>query len=305
MNQIVLVSMSFTARLFSSQLLICVVSFAFLQPARGLLLAADKPGAATDDRRPGIKNSGWQPVFKQMAEDYRIAPADEPNRPYQLHLPPVFRWTQPVRGGDDGALFVWLDHGHLAAVGTIFAWPRADELRVVQHEFHSFCAGPINAVWRERTVWSPQKGVERTPVPEAPKPSDSASQRLRQMKTIAAGFSGNSVDPDGGRWELRLLSNPLYRYELEASDEALNETLDGALFTLTQGTDPEVLLVIEAARSADGYQWQYCCGRFSDYRLTVRYRDKEVWSVGPGNQSTPDEPYTWHVAEIRAKPESE
>lgn len=248
-----------------------------------------------------IKNSGWQPIFKTMAEDYRIAPVDEPNRYYKLHLPPVFRWTQPVRGGDDGAVFLWLDRGRAAAVGTIFAWPREDGLRVVQHEFHSFCSTPIKAVWRGHTVWSPTTGVELLPVPEAPMPGGTAPQRLRQIKAIAGGFTASSIDPDGGRWELRLLSTPLYRYSLEQTESVL----DGALFTLTQGTDPEVLLLIEAAATADGYQWRYCCGRFSDYRLQVRYRDKEVWSVGPGTRPTPNEPYTWYVAEQRPKPTAE
>jgi len=268
----------------------------------GSARAEDPPKSAQPAKAPsGIKNSLWQPIFKQMAEDYRISPADAPERLFKLQSKPVFRWTQPVRGGDDGAVFLWLDRGRVAAVGTIFAWPQADGLRVVQHEFHSFCAGPINAVWRGREVWSPSAGVERTPVPDAPTPAAGAPQRLRQIKAIASEFSGNSIDREDGRWELRLLSNPLYRYELEPTDEVL----DGALFTMTQGTDPEVLLLIEAARVGGGYQWQYCCGRFSDYRLQVRYQDKEVWSVGPGSKSTPREPYNWYVAERRPKPEAE
>src|SRR5215469_17413980 len=112
-------------------------------PARG---RADDPGEPAADDSPGIKNSLWQPVFRSMAEDYRISPADEPDRHFKLLLPPVFRWAQPVRGGDDGAVYVWLDGGRAAAVGTIFAWPQPDGLRVVQHEFHSFATGPINAV---------------------------------------------------------------------------------------------------------------------------------------------------------------
>jgi hypothetical protein len=234
-----------------------------------------------------------------MAEEYRISPTGHPDQQFKLLLPPVFRWTQPVRGGDDGALFVWLDGGRVMAVGTIFAWPQADGLRVVQHEFHSFAVGPMEAVWRDRGVWSPTKGVERTPVPEAPTPAGGASQRLRQMKTIAADFGGNSIDPDEGRWELRLLSNPLYRYSLDKADDVL----DGALFALAQGTDPEVLLLIEARRAKGGYEWQYCCGRFSDYRLQVRYRGKEVWSAG-SNTSTPGNVYTFYVAERRPRPEA-
>jgi hypothetical protein len=265
-------------------------------------LYAEDPArpASRADEPPAIKNSLWQPLFKQAAEDYRISPQDAPGRLFQLQAKPAFRWTQPVRGGDDGAVFLWLDGGRVAAVGTIFAWPQADGLRVVQHEFHSFSPGPINAVWRGKNVWSPTRGVARTPVPDAPAPASGAAQRLRQIKAMAAEFSGNSIDSEDGRWELRLLSNPLYRYALESTDDVL----DGALFTLTQGTDPEVLLLIEAVHVGDGYQWQYCCGRFSDYRLQVRYRDQEVWSVGPATQSTPQEPYGWHVAEIRPKPEA-
>jgi hypothetical protein len=278
-----------------------VIGFACLVSTTHCLGADDpKESGTRASDSPGIKNSYWQPIFQSMAEDYRISPAGHPDRQFKLLLPPVFRWTQPVRGGDDGALFVWLDGGRVMAVGTIFAWPQADGLRVVQHEFHSFAAGPIEAVWRDRNVWSPTKGVERMPVPEALTPAAGASQRLRQMKTIAADFSGNSIDPDDGRWELRLLSNPLYRYSPEKTDDVL----DGALFTLTQGTDPEVLLLIEASRANDGYQWKYCCGRFSDYRLQVRYQGKEVWSVGPGNTSTPSDVYTWHVAERRPRPEA-
>ncbi|HWB11424.1 MAG TPA: hypothetical protein VG826_19495 [Pirellulales bacterium] len=274
-------------------LLVCLVSAHSLR--------ADDPAAsgAAPANSPGIKNSLWQPIFRSMAEDYKISPADKPDRNYKLLLPPVFRWTQPVRGGDDGALFVWLDGGRVMAVGTIFAWPQSDGLRVVQHEFHSFATGPIAATWRGSNVWSPTKGVERTPVPEAPAPATSAGQRLRQIRAIAGGFSGNSVDPDGGRWELRLLSNPFYRYALDKNDSVL----DGALFALAQGTDPEVLLLIEAVPKDGGHEWQYCCGRFSDYRLQVRYQGKEIWSVGPCNGSTPGEAYSWHVAERRPKPE--
>jgi hypothetical protein len=68
------------------------------------------------DEPESIKVRGWQPIFKRMAEDYRIAPANEPNSEFKLKLPPVFRWTQPVRGGDDGALFVWLDRGRVVHV---------------------------------------------------------------------------------------------------------------------------------------------------------------------------------------------
>jgi hypothetical protein len=56
--------------------------------------------------------------------------------------------------------------------------------------------------------------------------------------------------------------------------------VDGALFTLvsTDGTDPEVLLLIEARTEGGKPRWEYACGRFSNRDLHVQRKDKEVWS---------------------------
>jgi hypothetical protein len=56
--------------------------------------------------------------------------------------------------------------------------------------------------------------------------------------------------------------------------------VDGALFALVSnaGTDPEVLLLIEARAAGGKMRWEYACGRFSDRSLYVQRKDKEVWS---------------------------
>src|SRR5262249_57146973 len=83
------------------------------------------------------------------------------------------------------------------------------------------------------------------------------------------------VDGEGKKWDLRLLPAPLYRYP-----EARSGVTDGALFTLVSnaGTDPEVLLLIEAREVGGKLRWEYACGRFSDRSLYVQRRDKDVWS---------------------------
>jgi hypothetical protein len=82
------------------------------------------------------------------------------------------------------------------------------------------------------------------------------------------------------RWELRLLTTPLYRYPI-----AKTGVLDGALFALVSnaGTDPEVLLVIEAKEEGGKTRFEYACGRFSDWELHVRRKDKEVFSSVPSD----------------------
>ena len=58
----------------------------------------------------------------------------------------------------------------------------------------------------------------------------------------------------GQAWELRLLPKPLYRYE--STDP---EVLDGAVFALVSsaGTDPEIILLIEARKTPEGPRWVF------------------------------------------------
>ena len=95
------------------------------------------------------------------------------------------------------------------------------------------------------------------------------------MRRLAQEFTGHEIDREAKRWELRLLPTPLYRYP---SAEA--GVIDGALFTLVSnaGTDPEVLLLIEARTEIDKPRWEYALGRFSDRDLYVQRKEKAIWS---------------------------
>ena len=89
--------------------------------------------------------------------------------------------------------------------------------------------------------------------------------------------------------ELRLLTQPLHRQEKQVGD-----ALDGALFTFVTGTDPELMLVIEArsAENEDKPVWHYSAARFTDLSLTLRYKNVELWTHLRGQllDGTPD-PY--------------
>ena len=66
---------------------------------------------------------------------------------------------------------------------------------------------------------------------------------------IAREFSATTRDAQENRWELRLLSQPIYRYESTDPD-----VLDGALFAIvtSAGTDPEAILLIETRTPRGG-----------------------------------------------------
>jgi hypothetical protein len=74
--------------------------------------------------------------------------------------------------------------------------------------------------------------------------------------------------------ELRLLTQPLYRYETQRSD-----LTDGALFAFVQTTDPEVLLVIEARPLEGKPTWHYGLARMSMVNLRARHKDRDIWQV--------------------------
>jgi len=194
---------------------------------------------------------------------------------------PVYVWTNPVRAAQqDGVVFIWTSRGRPEAIGTIFSNP-AGEIRGITHEFHSLSLGTLHVTRRGRheNLWNPRRpGIELAPIEGAPPPARAAAQRLLQMRAMAREFSASTRDAKDRRWELRLLAQPLYRYESTDPD-----VLDGALFAFvtSAGTDPETLLVIETRKPAGGGTpvWHRGHARFTDLDLSVQYKGTEVFTA--------------------------
>ncbi|HTU23133.1 MAG TPA: hypothetical protein VMG10_34175, partial [Gemmataceae bacterium] len=128
-------------------------------------------------------------------------------------------------------------------------------------------------------------GVEFEDVPDAPKPAKTSPERLRQMKAIAgrlkATWTGwrREGDTANVREELRLLPRRLYRYDLKNAKAPDPKLLDGALFAYVQGTDPEVVLALEAIGTAKKSAWQYAFVRATSGGLEVKLGKKVVWTA--------------------------
>jgi hypothetical protein len=143
---------------------------------------------------------------------------------------------------------------------------------VEDHEFQSLATVGLTASRDGATIWTPRDaGMTLAPIPGAPKPAGSPAERLRQMRALAQEFHA-FFDNDNDKSELRLLTQPLYRYEARRPD-----LVDGALFAFVVTTDPEVLLAIEA-RPVDGKPaWHYGFARMSMVNLRAQHKDREVW----------------------------
>ena len=64
-----------------------------------------------------------------------------------------------------------------------------------------------------------------------------------------------------------MLTQPIYRYVSTDPD-----VLDGGLFAFVQGTDPDIILMIEALRTPKAAEWQFASARMNslDLRLSSR-----------------------------------
>jgi hypothetical protein len=221
-------------------------------------------------------------LYTGEAAEYTIYRDSSRKERVLLQREPVYVWTNPIRGGEqDGAVFVWTCRGRAEAVGTFFSYPAAGP-RNLNHELHSLAVTALD-VTREGAhsfTWAPRApGIEPTPIKDAPAPGRSPSQRLTQMRALMRDFTATTQDLKDKKWELRLLPQPLYRYESTDPD-----VIDGAVFSFvtSAGTDPEALVVIEARKAAasSAPAWHYAVGRFTDLHLWVRLKGKEVFS-GP------------------------
>jgi len=78
------------------------------------------------------------------------------------------------------------------------------------------------------------------------------------------------------------------------------------LFTLANGTNPEIMIFVEARvdpKDSKKAVWQYTVGRLAHAELHMEYDGKEVFNAPRGNRvSGPDKPY-WvtfiHKAPVR------
>src|SRR5688572_23397784 len=163
-----------------------------------LPLAAQESAVEKEYRGQSAQRvAAWLKVSQDHASDYHLAHQDRPDMPLKRLPKAVFRHSQPVRGDDIGAVYLWVDDAaRPAALGTVFAYSYGDSgERWVAHEFHSLSSGPLLGKWRGASAWSPNKaGVEWKEVPEAPAPAESDGARLRQMRQIGRRMAAHSTD---------------------------------------------------------------------------------------------------------------
>jgi hypothetical protein len=186
---------------------------------------------------------------------------------------PILRWSNPSVGEIHGNVFLWTAGDRPAVIGSFYKWftPHTH----LTHEFHSLATQPLVARRDDAEVWTTsQPGLSFARLSGAPAPASTAAGRLVQMKRLARDFAATKTERDGSKQEMRLLPQPIYRYQSPGE-----QLLDGALFVLVQGTDPEVFLLLEAQGEEGMEAWSFAATRMNGVGFSLRYQDKEIWSV--------------------------
>jgi hypothetical protein len=264
----------------------------------------EPPGDPSARPAETTRKSAWlHEVFLREASEYEFYLDDEKQQKLELRREPVMRYSS---GGEaHGEAYIWTHQGRPEIIGSIFSQPLDERQRRVMHEFHSLSLQALvnGKPGSSGSGWQPQEpGITLAPVPDAPEPARTEARRLVQMRDLARRFSAHMFRQDSQLEELRLLPQPLFRYEPAAD----SPVVDGALFAYvwaTIGTDPEVLLVIEARRRGGSVQWQYAPVRFTNREAWVNYQKREVWRVPPvkfGGAGMTSRPYA--VFTVKAIP---
>jgi len=257
----------------------------------GAALVSQTDASATPEEKVEEKAeaSARLEFMKESVAVYKITRGQK-QVPLKLLADPVLRWTNPVSNIPDGALFLWIGPDERPQVAAqVFIAAGTKDLWL--HEFSSLSLEPLSMTRGGTVQWQPRKaGIEFKKVEGAPDPADSAVRRLSQMRNIVQDFKAGDDFEGKSRWELRLMAKPLYRYGADNG-----EILDGALFTLAHGTDPELLVAIEARRSGEGEgksAWYYGLAPMTAYALKVSRKGEEIWSAPyRQNPSQPNEPF--------------
>lgn len=213
---------------------------------------------------------------RQQASTYTVE-IDE-TRELKLENTAVLSWTNPIRKSKNGTVFVWTDEGRPAAIvciymsSTSFRW---------QHEFQSLTPRPVRATQGDNIPWDTKEpGLEWIAYDGMKPPAKRASLRLGQMRAIASKFK---ADLQTGE-HLRLLRQPIYRYE--------TNKFDGAIFALAQGTNPELLVLVEVEDGEDAAKpWRYALARATGRGIIVKTPDRGELTIPRARSGSPKSAY--------------
>ena len=241
-------------------------------------MASATSAANAEDRQPADVQPANQEnarlrAAKEHVQRLELQAAEGDGEEIELIDRPLLSYADPARVNSNGTLWVWGTSGRPVAFLELFQGAERDApwVHAVTQTSGQHVVLTIPGVGR----WQPpQTQLESPEIADAPSPAEKAPARLRQIKDLARRFTAHEFwDPDNSRFEMRVLVQPVLRYnDLSASIQ------DGAAFIIAHGTNPETVLLIEAVGpSLKEARWHYTLARSSHAETHIELDGQEVW----------------------------
>lgn len=252
---------------------ICVLSFLLLLAA--INVADASAWQTAEDSQEKEESERRSKFLDTTAQGFSLFSKDR-NQSFVRSEQPILRYSNPTRerGSTHGSTYLWLD-GQQPIAACSYSIRRPDDLAM--YEFTLLKAPLVECRQDETIIWRPQSpAAAPKPLEKAFVPSQRKNQRLLQMRAMARQFDAVCTRRSGEASQLRLLPQPLYRYENKAAG-----VIDGALFGFVISNDPELLLQVEAVMSADGktVEWKYAFSRMTSLQVDVKLDKETAWQV--------------------------
>ena len=197
----------------------------------------------------------------------------------RLETTPLFRYDDPARGYEDGAVWRLGKSGRPLAIVTTELHPKyaGGGPRLI-YDVLSFSEAPFRANSPDFS-WSPnESALKFQTIPEAPPPAATERQRLLQLRQLARRFSAEQIVTQEGTTNTQSLSLRLLPRNIDRYQPSKEPTSDGAMFLFVSGRMPGIILLIESK----GKAWQYAAARLSaPSDLKVKLDRRTVWHVDP------------------------
>jgi hypothetical protein len=219
---------------------------------------------------------GFNASIIRDGKEFKLDPCPEP----------LLRWTDPARKDTqilDAAIWAWGTKGRPAVLLTqeSYGGNWAYELISASTDRIAVITG---SGWR----WSPEEpGVQFSQFQDAPTPAENSRIRLTQMRDLVRQFQVTQIGHDNTNYPLRLLSQPIHRY-----DDSGAGLVDGAFFAFVYGTNPEAIVVIECQRRQTRDDWFYGFLPVTVARIEATREGKSVWSRKSETEPQSQKPYT-------------
>ncbi len=227
--------------------------------------------------KPAEQRAAHLARMKELAKSIQVfATPGRADSEAKLVTQPVLRYSDSTRKNPEASLWIWGASGRPTALMALEYYENGPQGTAWLYEIASLSTERIAARREGMLEWAAKEpGLKLATLADAPAPEVKDRIRLSQMKKLCGRFAVHENSVIGGRIELRPLASPLYRYDDERAG-----VLDGAIFSFANGTNPEVLLVLEAHTMGSVREWKYGLVQMAGAEVFVALDGKEVWTRG-------------------------